>query len=69
MEITERDETLGISRQIVTFLQIYIYIYKWIMELKSVKCLRIVLFYFFFLIFSEQYKVDEHFREWTARMN
>lgn len=40
------------------------------MELKSVKCLRIVLFYFFFfLIFSEQYKVDEHFHEWTARMN
>lgn len=29
---------------------------------------RFVLF-FFFLIFSEQYKVDEHFREWTARMN
>lgn len=26
MEITERDETLGISRQIVTFLHIYIYI-------------------------------------------
>lgn len=45
MEITERDETLGISRQIVTFL--HIYIYKW-MELKSVKCLRIVLFYYFF---------------------
>lgn len=29
MEITERDETLGISRQIVTFLQIYIYINGW----------------------------------------